>query len=260
MEKKELNLCKMDREKIPAIILAAGKGTRMRSALPKVLTPLGDRPMIMYVLEALHKAGVSRRILIVGYQAERVQEALCAQTDLEYVFQNEQKGTGHAVSMCRQILQEYIAAGDGPVMIVAGDAPLIQAETLRIMLDNWMQEPAACLIGTIFVENPTGMGRILRNAEGDFIGIVEEKDALPQEKEIREVNQSYYLFRASDLLDALEKLRPDNAQNEYYLTDCPRILHKEGKTVRALPVLRPVEAVSVNTPEELVIAEELLKK
>lgn len=246
--------------KTPAIILAAGKGTRMKSELPKVLAPVLGRPMILYPLDALRTAGINRFILVVGYKAEEVQAALAQCADVEYALQTEQKGTGHAVMMCKPQLQAYVAAGDGPVVVVAGDAPLMQAETIHALLADWEQNPVSCLLGTITVENPTGMGRILRDADGNFVGIIEEKDATDSQKKIREVNQSYYVFLASDLLSALEHIRPNNAQAEYYITDCPALFLKSGKTVRALPILKPVEAVSVNTQEELKIVEEILRK
>ena len=239
----------------PAIVLAAGKGTRMKSELPKVLAPVLGRPMIMYTLDALRAAGVSRLVLVVGYKAEEVKGALAGEADVEYVLQTEQRGTGHAVRMCEAQLRQM---RDGPVVVVAGDAPLMQAETIRTLLEDWQREPAACLLGTILVENPTGLGRILRDASRNFTGIVEEKDATDEQKAIREVNQSYYVFRASCLLSALEKVQPNNAQGEYYLTDCPAIFLREGKVVRALAVLKPVEAVSVNTQEELSVVERLM--
>lgn len=243
---------------IPAIVLAAGKGTRMKSELPKVLCPVAGRPMIGYTLDALRAAGVRRLILVVGYKAEDVQEALKDQADVEFALQTEQLGTAHAVMMCRPQLEAYIAAGGGPVVVVAGDAPLMQAETVAAMLSDWQREPAACLLGTIHVENPQGLGRIIRDETGNFTGIVEEKDATEQQRRITEVNQSYYIFNAADLLTALAQTRPDNAQAEYYLTDCPSLLLAAGRPVRALPILKPIEAISVNTLEELKKVEEMI--
>ncbi len=245
---------------VPAIVLAAGKGTRMKTELPKVLAPVAGRPMIAYTLDALRAGGVRRLILVVGYRAETVREALAGQTDVEYALQLEQKGTAHAVMMCRPQLEAYVAVGGGPVVVVAGDAPLMQAETISALVADWRQKPAACLIGTIHVENPQGLGRILRDADGCFTGIVEEKDATESQRRITEVNQSYYIFNAADLLEVLGQTRPNNAQAEYYITDCPGLLLAKGREVRALAVLKPVEAVSVNTQEELKKVEEILSR
>lgn len=245
-----------------AILLAAGKGTRMRSELPKVLTPVLGKPMISYPLAALRFAGVERILTIVGYRAEMVREALAGQEDLEFVLQTEQKGTGHAVRMCVPALRRILAENPGkrmPVVVVAGDSPLMQGETIADLLRSWNENPCACLLGTIRVENPHGLGRILRDSDGNFIGIVEEKDATDEQRKICEVNQSYYVFDAAELCDVLDALTPNNAQGEYYITDAPAILLSRGKIVRALPVLRPIEAVSVNTPEELALAEQMLQ-
>lgn len=242
-----------------AIVLAAGKGTRMKSELPKVLTPVNGRPMVEYPLAALLEGGIGKILVVVGYRAEEVQKALAKWPNLTFVLQTEQKGTGHAVQCCAECLHQIMADGETPVVIVAGDSPMMQGKTITAMLENWYAHPAACLLGTIEVENPTGLGRILRNSKGEFLGIVEEKDATPSQKAIREVNQSYYVFRVKDLLEVLPQLRSENAQGEYYLTDAPGYLLRAGKTVRAIPLLQPVEAISVNTPEERERAEILLR-
>lgn len=243
---------------VPAIVLAAGKGTRMKTELPKVLAPVLGRPMILYTLDALRGAGISRLMLVVGYRADDVRHALAEEPDVAFVSQTQQLGTAHAVSMCEPFLREYVGAGGGPVVVVAGDAPMMQAETVAALLADWRQSPAACLLGTICVENPQGLGRILRDGDGKFCGIVEEKDATAEQKRIVEVNQSYYVFDAADLLNVLPEIRPENAQAEYYLTDCPALMLRKGLAVRALPILKPVEAVSVNTQDELRRVEEML--
>ena len=242
-----------------AIVLAGGKGTRMKSELPKVLTPVLGKPMVTYPLDALKAAGVTRFLIVVGHQAERVKAALADRGNTEFVLQAEQKGTGHAVQMCVELLRKYATGPQTPVVIVAGDAALMQAETIAELLADWHQKPAACLLGTILVQNPHGLGRILRDADGHFTGIVEEKDATPEQRELHEVNQSYYVFNVPDLLEVLDELRPNNAQGEYYITDAPALLLARGKEVRALPVLRPIEAVSVNTPEELATVEQMMR-
>ncbi|MBO5438396.1 MAG: NTP transferase domain-containing protein [Thermoguttaceae bacterium] len=246
-----------------AVILAAGKGTRMRSELPKVLTPVCGRPMIEYPLDALHFAGIDRIFAIVGYRSEDVQAALAHHSEIEFVLQTEQKGTGHAVRMCVPQLRALLEDSPSeavPVVIVAGDSPMMQGETIAELLAAWHSAPCACILGTIEVEDPRGLGRILRDENGNFCGIVEEKDATESQRKIHEVNQSYYVFDAAELVDVLDALTPNNAQGEYYITDAPAILLSRGKTVRALPLLRPQEAVSVNTPEELEAAERLMMR
>ncbi len=239
-----------------AIVLAAGKGTRMNSDLPKVLVEVGGRPMLSYVLDALRKGGVERIVLVVGHREELVREAMAGQADLEFVVQREQLGTGHAVMACRHVIQRQT----GPVVIVAGDAPLMQAESIASLLAEYDREPAGCILGTVLKENPTGLGRILRNADGDFIGIVEEKDATDQQRQINEVNMSYYVFDPTYLLHALDNIRNDNVQREYYITDCPGVMINQEVEVRALPVLKPYEALGVNTLEELAAVEAVMSR
>jgi len=160
-------------------------------------------------------------------------------------------GTGHAVMACR----ERLAGHDGPVLVVAGDAPLIQGETIRLLLADYDRRPAACILGTIHKPDPTGLGRIVRDAEGSFLAIVEEKDATEPQRRITEVNMSYYVFNCRDLLETLDRIRADNSQKEYYLTDCPGVLKAAGKEVRALAVLKACEALAVNNLQELAAVE-----
>ena len=230
----------------------------MKSELPKVLTPVAGRPMLEYPLAALRDAGIEKILVVIGYRGEEVQKKMSHWPNLTFVWQTEQKGTGHAVQCCVETLRKIVPDTETPVVIVAGDSPMMQGKTIAAMLENWYAEPTAGLLGTIEVENPTGLGRILRDSEGNFLGIVEEKDATPLQKTIREVNQSYYLFRVKDLLEVLPRLRAENAQGEYYLTDVPGFLLREGKTVQAHPLLQSIEATSVNTPEERDRAELLL--
>lgn len=245
-------------EKSPAlaIVLAAGKGTRMKSELPKVLVPVLGRPMIRYVIDALKAAQVERIVTVVGYEADLVRAELAGEPTVSFAEQKEQLGTGHAVMMCR----EQLAAHDGPVFIVAGDSPMLQTSSVSQLLDAFAVDNSACLLGTVERENPTGYGRILRDEQGQFVGIKEEKDASDAERAIREVNVSTYLFDSAALLESLDKLSDDNAQGEYYITDCPAILLASGKQVDALKVLEPCEALSINSMDELALVEDELKK
>ena len=230
-----------------AIVLAAGLGTRMKSGLPKVLIPVLGRPMIEYVLDSLAGAGVQRSIVIVGHRADDVKQLLAGRRGIEFALQTERKGTGHATKMAEPLITGH----QGPVIIVAGDSPLLQSTSLQKLLSHFQEHKPASLLGTLHKSNPQGLGRIVRDVEGKFIGIVEERDATAGQKLITEVNMSTYVFAGADLVNALNLLKNDNEQGEYYLTDCPGILRSQGKVVEALPILQACEALSINTPEEL---------
>ncbi len=228
----------------------------MKSDRPKVLFEALGRTLVDYVLDALAEAGVGRVIVVVGYQAQSVREALAGRTNIEFVEQTEQLGTGHAVQVCSRLLRDH----DGAVLIITGDSPLVQKDSLGKLFDEFRRDLPACILGTLNKDDPTGLGRILRNGDGDFVAIVEEKDATDAERRISEVNMSTYVFNCRDLLHALGQLRNDNRQREFYITDCPGILRSEGKDVRALPVLKPCEALSVNTLEQLQAVEEEMRR
>ncbi len=238
-----------------AIVLAAGKGTRMKSELPKVLVPVCGRPMLDYLLDTLAATGVNRVIVVVGYRADLVRAHLTGRPQIEFAEQAQQLGTGHAVMMCRQ----QLAGHDGPVLIVAGDSPLAQRASLEKLLQEYDGRQPACLLGTTNKSEPRGLGRIVRDAAGHFQAIVEEKDATEAQRQITEVNMSCYVFHGPDLLFALDRIRAENSQGEYYLTDCPGVLKQAGRTVEALPVLTPIESLSINTVEELAIVERAMQ-
>ncbi|QDV71175.1 Bifunctional protein GlmU [Rosistilla carotiformis] len=234
-----------------AVVLAAGKGTRMKSELAKVLFPVCGRPMIHFVIDALQAAGVAKTIVVVGHQQEKVRETLQDRDNIEFVVQAEQLGTGHAVQVCRENLQAH----DGPVIVLAGDSPLLQTESLKTLLAEFEKTAPALLQGTLHKADPTGLGRIVRDADGRFTGIVEEKDATDAQRKITEVNMSTYIFNCRDLLDALGQLKQNNSQAEYYLTDCAALLGAAGRPVEALPVLKDCEALSINTREDLAMVD-----
>ena len=238
-----------------AVVMAAGQGTRMKSELPKVLVPVCGRAMIHYVLDALAEAGVTRTVVVVGYREELVRQELADRQGVEFALQSEQNGTGHAVMMCREALAEH----DGPVCVVAGDSPMMRAGSLSALLDEFDRSRPACLLGSAHKDDPTGLGRVVRDESGDFVAIVEEKDATGAQRQITEVNLSCYVFNNRDLFFALDRLTSDNAQSEYYITDCPDILKRDGRVVRALDVLKPSEALSINTMDELAIVERAMQ-
>lgn len=239
-----------------AVVLAAGMGTRMKSDLPKVLCPVLGRPMIHFVIDALEAAGVTRVIAVVGYQADAVKAALSSRPIVDFALQDQRLGTGHAVKCAREQLEGHA----GAVVVVAGDSPLLQTSSVASLLEVYHREQPACLLGTLTKENPTGLGRIVRDAAGEFVGIVEEKDATPEQRQIQEVNMSTYVFDGPQLLLALDKLQNNNRQKEYYLTDCPAILKREDRSVKALPILKACESLSINTPEELALVEEAMRQ
>lgn len=239
-----------------AIILAAGKSTRMKSSLPKVLHEVCGRPMIDYVLDAARGAGIARLVVIVGHEAEKVKAALADSPGVEFALQAEQKGTGHAVMMCRSNLEQH----DGAVLILTGDAPLMRPESFRALLDEFHNAAAACVIGTAETENNFGLGRIVRDERGEFVKIAEQKDATPAEAAIREINVGCYVFDCRRLFEALERIQPNNKQKEFYLTDCCQILRDAGHRVIASRKLDIEEALGVNTRAQLVDVHRALQQ
>src|SRR5271168_1406877 len=171
-----------------AIILAAGKSTRMKSLLPKVVHEICGRPMVEYVIDAAREAGVRRIVLVVGHAAETVRGLFSGQPGVEFALQAEQRGTGHAVMMCR----EHLAGVEGPVFVLAGDTPLLKSASLTALLQDLAENQAACVIGSAVTDANEGLGRIVRDGSGGFLRIVEHKDATPAERAIREINTGSY--------------------------------------------------------------------
>jgi bifunctional UDP-N-acetylglucosamine pyrophosphorylase/glucosamine-1-phosphate N-acetyltransferase/UDP-N-acetylglucosamine pyrophosphorylase len=242
-----------------AVILAAGKGTRMKVDDPKVLVKVLGRAMVHYVLDAVFASGIARAIVIVGYRAEDVRKELSQRGDvarISFAEQLEQKGTGHAVMMAA----EQLAGHSGPVVVVTGDSPLVQVSSLKKLLEIFHRDRPGCILGTLHKKNPTGLGRIVRSAAGEFVGIVEERDATDEQRELTEVNMSTYVFDGPALLAALPKLGNNNRQGEFYITDSPAILKAAGRAIRAEPVLQPCEALSINNWDELRVVEDGMRK
>ena len=238
-----------------AIILAAGHGKRMKSEKAKVLHEVCGRPMIRYVVEAARGAGARTIVVVVGYGEDQVREVLTDEPDIAFATQVNQLGTGDAVRACRPLLGDY----QGPALVLVGDEPLIRPAPLADLLARREADGAACLLGTAIVPDPTGFGRILRDGAGRFLRIVEERDCSPEEKAIREVNPSCYVFELPGLWDALDRLDTGNAQGEYYLTDAPQWLQSMGRRVTALPCLEPDDILGVNTRQHLAQANAILQ-
>lgn len=242
--------------KLKAVILAAGKGTRMKSDLPKVLHEINGRAMVEYVIDAAREAGAEEICLVIGHQAERVKERIGS--GVSYVLQKEQMGTGHAVKCALDFI-----GTEGDTMILCGDTPIITGRTLKELLAyHRLYDLKATVLSTI-LEDATGYGRIVRDVSGNFQRIVEQKDATPEEQAIREINSGMYVFRSVDLSGSLMQIRNDNAQKEYYLTDTIEIIHNqsrsgEGIVVGAMATQRVDETRGVNTIEQLAEAAEIL--
>ena len=235
------------------LILAAGKGTRMHSDLAKVLHRINGRPMIHYVLDTARALRPRRTIVIVGHQAGAVRREL-AGSPVEFAVQEEQLGTGHAVRQAGPLL----AGESGVVLVLAGDTPLIRPSTLSSLIDAHRRNGAAASVLTARVDDPTGLGRILRDDAGRIDRIVEEKDATGEQRMLREINTSTYCFEPVLLLRALDRLTPENRQGEYYLTDTIEILRREGRPIADAPAGMPEETMGINTPEQLSAAESWL--
>lgn len=233
-----------------AIILAAGKGKRMATNKPKALCEVLFEPMLGWVKRACAQAKIPDCCIVVGHEKEAVIKYI-ENDDVDIAYQNDQKGTGDAVLSARNFLE---ARKDFDVAVLCGDAPFMDTMTLLGALKAHRKENSSLTIITATMQNPVGYGRIVRkgnNINGDLIGIVEEKDATVEQKQITEVNSGAYWFKVSDLLSALEKIKPENEQGEYYLTDAVRIIVEEGKKTVTLRAPYPYVAMGANTPADL---------
>jgi UDP-N-acetylglucosamine pyrophosphorylase len=236
------------------VIMAAGKGTRMKSDLPKVLHEANGKPLVAYVIEKSRALDPGKIVLIVGHQAELVQAAT-ADFPVDYALQEPQLGTGHAVMQSEPLLKDF----EGEVVILSGDAPLFTERTLRELIDFHRSRQAVATVLTAEMADPTGYGRIIRNGGGEeVLKIVEQKDATEAEKAVSEINSGVYVFNAAELFSALHSITNKNAQGEYYLTDVFGICFGKGKKVCAFKVADPNEIRGINTPEQLREAEQLL--
>ena len=239
-----------------AIILAAGESTRMNTKLPKVLHEVCGRPMLAYVLDACRKAGIGKIFVVVGYGKSKVMEQFKDRDDIVFVEQAEQKGTAHAVMCCK----EHIAEFEGQVLILCGDGPLIRSETLKTLVDKHTSEMSAATLATTVLDDPAGYGRIERDSYGNIQGIVEDEDCTDEQRQIKEINPSYYCFDAPILLETLDKITPDNAKGEYYLTDALHLIIATGHKVVAVTAVAPEEAMGVNDRMQLSQVGKIMQK
>ena len=237
-----------------AVILAAGKGTRMKSDLPKVVHRIDGKCLVDYVIEAARGAGVSDVCLVVGYKHDVVEHEIAAK-DVEFVLQPEQLGTGHAVKCAREFLGD-----EGQTLILFGDTPLITVETLCRLSEYHEAQGNAVTVLSAMVDDPTGYGRIIRDEQGQFVKSVEHKDASAQELASHEINSGMYLFDTAQLKAALGQLRPDNAQGEYYLPDTLTIIKAQGQKVDAYALDDATDITGVNDQKQLAEAAEVIRK
>ena len=241
---------------VAAIILAAGKGTRMKSELVKVMHPLGERPMITWPVSAAKGAGAQRLVLVVGHQGEKVQDYFAADGSIAFAQQAEQLGTGHAVACAAELLAGY----KGKILILCGDVPLIRPATLLAMLAAHDAREAVVTVLTTHLTNPFGYGRVVKREGGRVLRIVEEKDADDVEREITEVNSGIYCVDADFLFEAVARLDNSNAQGEYYLTDIVTMAAERSLPCFAFPVADAEEVMGVNDRLQLAQAAAVLRR
>ncbi len=237
-----------------AIILAAGQSKRMHGTTPKVLLPLLKRPLLSYVLGAVRPLSPDKILLVVGNSGETMQHQFGA-PDTSFVVQPAPWGTAQAVMVCR----DFLVRPEEEVMVLCGDVPLLTSKTLNRLVQVHRAEQASLTLVTAFLDNPQGYGRIVRNGTGDVSGIVEERDASAAVRTVKEINAGVYVFHTQPLLAALEKISPSPVTREYYLTDTIPRIAAQGR-IGALTVENPEEILGVNTPEELLRVETILKR
>ncbi|EHI70232.1 bifunctional UDP-N-acetylglucosamine diphosphorylase/glucosamine-1-phosphate N-acetyltransferase GlmU [Streptococcus ictaluri] len=237
-----------------AIILAAGKGTRMKSDLPKVLHQVSGLSMVEHVFRSVQAIAPEKKVTVIGHKAEMVEAVLAERSD--FVLQNEQLGTGHAVMMA----EDCLAGLEGHTLVIAGDTPLITGESLESLIDFHINHKNVATILTATAENPFGYGRIIRNTHGEVVKIVEEKDANDFEKQITEINTGTYVFDNKRLFEALKSITTDNAQGEYYLTDVISIFRENKEKVGAYILKDFNESLGVNDRLALATAEGIMRQ
>lgn len=235
--------------RVAIVIMAAGKGTRLKSKHPKVLHEVGGKPLLAHVIAAAMKVVPAQDVFaIVGHEADRVRQAV-AETEINFVLQKEQRGTGHALMVARKALASYDL-----IIVLSGDAPFVSPQTITALRDSHGASRPAMTLLAARLHDPSGYGRVIRKSQksADVKAIVEEKSATPSQRKIREINAGFYAFDAKVLFEHIDKLRNDNPHGEYYLTDMAEILRKAKKRVMALAVSDPHEILGTNTRAEMV--------
>ena len=237
------------------LIMAAGKGTRLKSSMPKVLHPLAGRPLMEHLLPTVEALNPRHILVVVGHQAALVKSKLRHRA-VEFAEQVPQLGTGHAV----QVARDWWSDKPGNLLILSGDVPLISAGTLREMIQVHDRTRASLTLLSTRLADPTGYGRVIRAEDGRVQSIVEQKEAGPSELQVKEVNTGLYCFRIPDLSEVIDRVTADNRQNEYYLTDCVGHLRRQGKAVEAVVCDDWLEVMGVNSPIDLARMEKALRE
>ncbi|HNY72923.1 MAG TPA: NTP transferase domain-containing protein [Syntrophales bacterium] len=243
----------MEDKSIGAVILAAGKGTRMHSDLAKVLHTIDGRPMLAYSVDLARAVGAERIVAVIGHQAQQVRE-FCAAPGLLFVEQRPQLGTGHAVLQARKAFAGFA----GRVLVLCGDVPLLRTNTIAALIDHHDATGAAVTVMTVVLSDPGNYGRVVKDANGEVMKIVEARDATEAEKEIHEINTGIYCADSGFLFSAVTRIGNCNAQREYYLTDIMEIARRDGVRTQAYVAADAVEVMGINTPEELACARRIV--
>jgi len=245
----------MQEQDLAVVILAAGKGTRMQNPLPKVLIPIFGKSALEYVLDVAEKLSPARILVVVGYQADYIREKF-SKRDIEFVLQEEQLGTGHAAYQTEEVLKSF----EGNILILCGDMPLIQIETLRQLLNQHKKIEAKCTLLTLKARESNDFGRIIRDDKGSILKIVEFGDASEKEKNVDEFNSGVYCFDKKLFFKALSSVGDNNLQKEYYLTDTIEYSVKSGYPVSSMQTEDTEEIIGINSPDDLKRVERLLEK
>jgi len=238
-----------------AIILAAGISSRMNTRLAKVLHEVCGRPMLAYVLDACRQVAIKKIYVVIGYSADEVKERFSDVDEIVWVEQKQQKGTAHAVLCCKEHLENF----DGNTLVLCGDGPLIRHNTLESLISKHESEASAATLATAVLEEPAGYGRIDRDEDGNIQAIVEDSDCTGEQRKINEINPSYYIFDNKVLFEAAAKVKPDNVKGEYYLTDALSYIIEAGHKISAVTAVRPEEAKSINSREQLSEASKIMQ-
>ena len=238
---------------VMAIVMAAGKGTRMKSKKSKLVQKIYGKEIVKRAVENAQKAGIQDIVAVVGYMKEEVMEVLG--NDIKYAFQEEMLGTAHAVLQAK----EYLKGKKGKVLVLNGDVPLLRPETLNKLLDKSIENKESATLLTAIYDNPKGYGRIVRDEGGNVAAIVEEKDTTDEQRKIKEINAGIYCFDIETLLEALEEVKPNNAQSEYYLTDVIEIMNNKGLKTGAVIVEDNTEILGINDRIQLEMLTKVLQ-
>ncbi|MBL4808588.1 MAG: NTP transferase domain-containing protein [Phycisphaerales bacterium] len=245
--------------RLEAIILAAGKGTRMESDLPKVCHHVGGRPMVCAVVDVCLDAGCDRVVVVVGYEQQKVRDALASYGDkIVYAVQTEQLGTGHAV-MSAADSYKNADTENTDIFVLCGDGPLIRTDTLTKLLDLHRSTKAAGTLATSRIQDPSGYGRIVRDNNGKFARIIEQKNASEDELTLNEVNPSYYCVNAKAMFNALEKIKRNELTGEFYITDIFEFMLDANERVEVIDAVPPEDILSINTLEHLAQIDEIYR-